>query len=129
MKYLIFCLCISLITTFSSCSKEESFKTITPESIAFVHEDGSPIAQNECINPSTNYALLIKTNSNGKGDFIATKILYTFNGVVSYITFSSDGQQLKGVKLIDGNNSAEIVDSDYKASLHFNSHENFELVP
>lgn len=129
MKYLIFSFFIALITAFSSCSSEENFKTITPKSIAFVHEDGSPIAQNECINPNTNYALLIKTNSNGKGAFKATKIMYTINGILNIMTFSSDGQQLKGIKLIDGYNIAEIVESDYKASLYFNSHDNFELVP
>jgi hypothetical protein len=33
----------------------------------FVHEDGAALLQGECINPNTNYAVLIKTNSEGSG--------------------------------------------------------------
>jgi hypothetical protein len=129
MKYVTFSFLIALITAFSSCSNVDDYKTITPASIAFVHEDGSPIAQNECINPTTNYALLIKTNSNGKGAFKATTIEYTVNGTPNVITFSTAEQKLIGVKLNAGYNIAEIVKSDYRAILYFNSHENFELVP
>jgi hypothetical protein len=130
MKCLTFSFLIALITVFSSCSSsnEDNFMTITP-SIAFVHEDGSPVAQNECINPTTNYALLIKANANGKGNFKATTIEYTLNGTPNVITFYDDKQQLIGIKLNAGYNIAEIVKSDYKAILYFNSHENFELVP
>ncbi len=129
MKNVTFSFLIVLMTAFSSCSKDDDFKTITPASINFVHEDGSPIAQNECINPTTNYALLIKANANGKGAFKATTIEYTLNGTTNVITFSNDKQQLIGVKLNAGYNIAEIVKSDYRAILYFNSHENFELVP
>lgn len=129
MKCITLSFFITLITVFSSCSSAENFKTISPAGIAFVHEDGSPIANNECINPNTNYAILIKTNSNGSGAFNSTKIMYTVNSILYITSFSSDGQQLKGIKLIDGSNVAEIVDSNYKASLYYNSHDNFELVP
>ena len=129
MKNVTFSFLIVLMTAISSCSKDDDFKIITPASINFVHEDGSPIAQNECINPTTKYALLIKTNSSGKGAFKATTIEYTLNGTPNVITFSNDKQQLIGVKLIAGYNIAEIVKSDYRAILYFNSHENFELVP
>lgn len=129
MKNVTFSFLIVIMTTFSSCSNDDDFKTITPASINFVHEDGSLIAQNECINPTTNYALLIKTNSSGKGAFKATTIEYTLNGTPSVITFSNDEQQLIGVQLNAGYNIAEIVKSDYRAILYFNSHENFELVP
>jgi hypothetical protein len=128
MKYLTFSFLIALITAFSSCSNEENFKTITPESIAFVHEDGSPIAQNECINPNTNYALLIKTSSVGTGVFKSTKVEYTLNGLPYIMTFSNDGPQLNRIKLIDGNNKAEIVGSSYKAYIYIDPHNNFELV-
>ena len=129
MKYITFSFLIVLMTAFSSCSNDDDFKTITPASINFVHEDGSPIAQNECINPTTNYALLIKTNSSGKGAFKAITIEYTLNGTPNVITFSNDKQQLIGVKLIAGYNIAEIGKSDYRAILYFHSHETFELVP
>lgn len=129
MKNVTFSFLIAIMTAFSSCSNDDDFKTITPASINFVHQDGSPIAQNECINPTTNYALLIKTTSTGKGAFKATTIEYTFNGTPNVIAFSSDEPQLIGVQLNAGYNIAEIVKSDYRAILYFNSHENFELVP
>lgn len=129
MKHIKLSFLIAVLIAFSSCSKDDDFKTITSESIAFVHEDGSPIAKNECINPSTKYAIAINTNSIGKGAFQDTKILYTLNGFLDIMTFTKDGQQLKVIQLIDGNNVAEIVDSNFKASLYFNSHDNFELVP
>lgn len=129
MKFVTFSFLMALMTAFLSCSKEDDFSTITPASINFVHEDGSPIAQNECINPTTKYALLIKTNSSGKGAFKATTIEYTLNGTPNVITISSDEPQLIGVQLNAGYNIAEIAKSDYRAILYFNSHENFELVP
>lgn len=129
MKCITLSFFIAFITVLSSCSSADNFKTIIPAGIAFVHEDGSPIANNECINPNTNYAVLIKTKSNGTGTFNSTKIMYTINSLLYITTFSIDGQQIKGIKLIDGSNVAEIVDSNYKASLYYNSHDNFELVP
>jgi hypothetical protein len=54
--------------------KETEFKTIAP--YAFVHEDGSALLQGECINPNANYAVLIKTNSEGSGIFKSTKVEY-----------------------------------------------------
>jgi len=129
MKNVTFSFLIVLLTSLSSCSKDDDFKTITPASINFVHEDGSPIAQNECINPTTNYALLIKTNISGKGVFKEITIEYTLNGTPNIITLSNDKQQLIAVKLKAGYNIAEIIKTDYRAILYFNSHENFELVP
>ena len=73
-------------------------------------------------------ALLIKTNSSGKGVFKATTIEYTLNGTPNVITFTDEKQHLIGVQLSAGYNIAEIVNSDYRAILYFNSHENFELV-
>jgi len=129
MKNVIFSFLIVLMMSLISCSKDDDLKIITPASINFVHEDGSQVAQNECINPTTKYALLIKTNSSGKGAFKATTIEYTLNGTPNVITFLNDKQQLIGVKLNAGYNIAEIIKSDYRAILYFNSHENFELVP
>lgn len=129
MKNITFSFLLVVMTAISSCSNNDDLKTITPASINFVHQDGSPIAANECINPTTNYALLIKTNSSGKGAFQATTMEYTFNGTPYVITLSNDEPQLIGIKLNAGYNIAEIVKSDYRAILYFNSHDNFELVP
>lgn len=128
MKHKTYTILIAFIIVLSSCSKDEQFKTIAPASIAFVHEDGSALLQGECINPNTNYAVLIKTNSEGSGIFKSTKVEYTLNGVPYIMSFMSDGQQLNPIKLIDGQNKAEIVGSSYKAYIYFNTHENFELV-
>lgn len=128
MKYKLYKVLIAFIIVISSCSKDEQFKTITATSIDFVHEDGSVIEQNECINPNTNYAIIIKTNSTGDGVFKATKVEYTLNGVPYIMTFMSDGKQLNPIKLIDGYNQAEIIGTSYKAYIYFNTHNNFELV-
>ena len=128
MKYKSFSIIIIFIIVLSSCSNDEEFKTIAPASIAFVHEDGSALLQGECINPNTNYALLVKTNSEGSGIFKATTIEYTLNGVPFIMSFMSDGEQLNPIKLVDGQNKAQIVGTPYKAYLSFNTHDNFELV-
>jgi len=128
MKHTLFSVFIVFILVLSACSKDEQFKTITPANLSFVHEDGSPILQGECINPNTNYALLIKTNSEGNGIFRSTKVEYTLNGVPYVMSFMSDGEQLNPIKLIDGYNKAEIVGTSYKAYIYFNTHNNFELV-
>jgi hypothetical protein len=128
MKQKSYSVLIAFIIVLSSCSKEDEFKTIAPASIAFVHADGSALLQGECINPKTNYAVLIKTNSEGSGIFKSTKVEYTLNGVPFIMSFMSDGQQLNPIKLIDGENKAEIVGTTYKAYLSLNTNTNFELV-
>jgi hypothetical protein len=127
-KYKSFSILIGLVIVLSSCSKEDEFKIIAPSSIAFVHEDGSALSEGECINPNTNYAVLVKTSSEGSGIFEATTIEYTLNGVPFIMSFMSDGEQLNPIKLIDGQNKAQIVGTPYKAYLSFNTHDNFELV-
>jgi hypothetical protein len=128
MQYKSFNIIITIIILFSSCTKEDEFKTISPTNISFVHEDGSAILQNECIKSNINYAVLIKTTSEGIGVFKTTKVEYTINGVPYIMSFSSDGNQLNKIKLVDGINQAEIVGSYYNASLYFGTHDNFELV-
>lgn len=128
MKHKSFSILIAFIIMLSSCSKEDGFKTIVPASISFVHEDGSAILQGECINPNTNYVVLIKTNSEGSGVFKSTKIEYTLNGVPFIMSFMSDGQQLNPIKLINGENKAEIIGTPFKAYLSLNVNTNFELV-
>lgn len=128
MSYQSFIIIITFIIALTSCSKEEQFKTISVASINFVHEDGSPLALNECINPNTNYAIQIKTNAVGDGIFKTTKVEYTVNGIPYIMSFISDGKQLNPIKLINGYNKAEIVGTSYEAYIYFNSHSNFELV-
>lgn len=128
MKQKLYNILIAFIIVLSSCSKEEEFKTIAPTSIAFVHADGSALQLNECINPNTNYAVLIKTNAAGTGDFKSTKVEYTLNGVPHIMSFVRDGEQYNAIKLVGGTNKAEVVGTPYKAYLHFTTNTNFELV-
>lgn len=128
MKNKLFKVTILFLIILTSCSKDEEFKTISPSSISFVHQDGSPILQGECINPNTNYAILIKTNATGDGDFRNTKIEYTLNGVPLVMSFNKDGEQLNPIKLVDGNNTAEIIGGGFKINLYYNTHNNYELV-
>lgn len=128
MKHIIYSLFTLFILVLSSCSNEEQFQTIVPASISFVHEDGSALLQGECINPTTNYAILIKTNSEGNGVFIPTQIEYTLNGVLYVMSFISDGEKSNTIQLISGQNKAEIVGTSLSAFIYFNTHDNFELV-
>ena len=128
MKQKLYSVLIAFIIVLSSCSKEDEFKTIAPTSIAFVHADGSALELNECINPNTNYAVLIKTNAAGTGVFKSTKVEYTLNGVPHIMSFVRDGEQLNAIKLIGGTNTAEVVGTPFKAYLYFNTDTNFELV-
>jgi hypothetical protein len=79
MKQKSYSVLIAFIIVLSSCSNTDEFKTIAPASIAFVHADGSALLQGECINPKINYAVLIKTKSEGSGIFKSTKVEYTLN--------------------------------------------------
>lgn len=128
MKQKLYSVLIAFIIVLASCSKEDEFKTIAPTSIAFVHADGSALELNECINPNTNYAVLIKTNASGNGNFKSTKVEYTLNGVPHIMSFVRDGEQYNAIKLIGGTNTAEILGTQYKAYLYFNTNANFELV-
>lgn len=128
MKYKFFTILIAFSTVLSSCSKEEQFKTINATSIDFVHEDGTALELNECINPNTNYAIKIKTKSEGDGVFRRTTVEYTLNGVPFVMSFTSDGEQSNPIKLLEGYNKAEIVGTSFKTYIYFNTHNNYELV-
>jgi hypothetical protein len=128
MKYKSFTILIAFSIVLCSCSKEEQFKTINATSIDFVHEDGTALELNECINPNTNYAIKIKTNAAGDGIFKRTVVEYTLNGVPYVMSFTSDGEQSNPIKLLEGYNKAEIVGTSLKTYIYFNTHNNYELV-
>lgn len=143
-----FFILIALVFAFSSCSSDDdggdnqqnnggggennsSGKTIIPSGIAFVHADGSALAANECINSTTNYALLISSTSTGEGSFKPREVKYTLNGTQYVTTFSTDGNhQLTGITLVDGTNRVEIVGTNFAAEVHFAAPDtSFTLVP
>jgi hypothetical protein len=69
--------------------------------------------------------VLIKTNSEGRL-FKSTKVGVCLKCAFYYV-FMSDGVQLNPIKLIDGENKAEIVGTPIKPTF-FNTNDNFELV-
>lgn len=127
MKYKSVIILIFCTILFSSCT-EELFRETVPESVAFVHDDGTPISPNDCINPNGNYAILITATSIGDGSFQPTAIEYSLNGVPYVVTFIKDEDRITPIKLRDGFNKVEIVGTAFTKSLYFDSHTTFELV-
>jgi hypothetical protein len=128
MKFKSYIIAIAFILSLG-CSKEEEIKIIFPIKIAFVHADGSAILTSECINPNGNYAILIQTNSEGNGvSSKSIKIDYSVNGVLYNMTFVDKGKQLNPIKLVNGLNVAQILNSTYKNEIRCTSQGEFELV-
>lgn len=128
MKLKIYHFAIALFFVFSGCSKDEEFSTIRPIDIAFVHADGTEIAVGECINPFENYAILIRTKSDGNGSVKASVIEYTVNGLSHSMTFMNEGTQINKITLGEGLNTAKIVGDSLVATLNYASQIEFELV-
>lgn len=127
MRFKSYIIAIAFILSLS-CSKDEEIKVIFPVKIAFVHADGSGIVVGECINPNGNYAILIQTNSEGNGvSSKSIKIDYSVNGVLYNMTFIDKGNQLNPIKLVNGLNVAQILNSTYKNEIRCISQGEFEL--
>ena len=128
MKLKVYTFFLVFLVVFVSCSKDEDFKTISPANISFVHQDGTEISINECINPNGKYAVKIKTTSQGSGKYKVISVDYTVNGFLKTMTFLKEGTQLNPVTLIDGLNTAQIVESGYSSNIYFTAQGEFELV-
>ncbi|MFH6951050.1 hypothetical protein ACHRV6_21335 [Flavobacterium sp. FlaQc-51] len=118
-------LLLVMIVSFS-CSDHESEITIVPLSISFVHADGSKITENECISPNVKYGIKIETNYVDQNR--PFRVDYSVNGVVYTMTFTVKTSQVNPITLINGNNEAQIVGSNYKAVLKYVDQGDFELV-
>jgi len=118
-------LLLVMIVSFS-CSDHESEITIVPLSISFVHADGSKITENECISPNVKYGIKIETNYVDQNR--PFRVDYSVNGVVYTMTFTVKTSQVNPITLINGNNAAQIVGSNYKAVLKYVDQGDFELV-
>jgi len=118
-------LLLVMIVSFS-CSDHESEITIVPLSISFVHADGSKITENECISPNVKYGIKIETNYVDQNR--PFRVDYSVNGVVYTMTFTVKTSQVNPITLINGNNAAQIVGSNYKAVLKYIDQGDFELV-
>ncbi|OXB00845.1 hypothetical protein B0A72_18915 [Flavobacterium pectinovorum] len=110
---------------FFGCSDQDEI-TISPQSISFVHADGSKIAENECISPNVKYGIKIETNYVDQNR--PFRVDYSVNGVVYTMTFTVKTSQVNPITLINGNNDAQIVGSNYKAVLKYVDQGDFELV-
>ncbi|MCP2029851.1 hypothetical protein L1276_005045 [Flavobacterium sp. HSC-32F16] len=110
---------------FLSCSEREE-TTIYSKSISFVHADGSIISENECISPNVKYGIKIETN------FVDVnrpfRVDYSVNGVAYTMTFTTVNSQVNPVTLVNGDNAAQIIGSNYKAVLKYVDQGDFELV-
>jgi len=128
MKIKLYSIVITLVLVFSSCSKKEEFTIISPANISFVHEDGSKIAIDECINPDGKYAVKIETTSKGSGKYKVVRVDYTINGDLYTMTFLKEGAQINPVTLIDGLNTVQIVESGFTSNINFVKQDDFQLV-
>lgn len=128
MKIIIDSILIALLVAFVGCSKEEDFTIISPENISFIHENGTDISINECINPDGKYAVKIETISEGSGKYKVISVDYTVNGVLKTMTFLKEGAQIDPVTLIDGMNTIQIVESGYTSNIYYVKQDDFELV-
>lgn len=117
-----------LLIMLLGCSKEEEFTIISPADISFVHEDGSDISINECINPSGKYAVKIRTTAEGNGKYKVINVDYTINGTLHSMTFLSEGSQIIPVNLIDGKNTAQVTGSSLTSNIFYVAQGDFELV-
>lgn len=110
---------------FFSCSESEE-TAIYSKSISFVHADGTKLAENECISPNVKYGIKIETN------FVDInrpfRVDYSVNGTTYTMTFTTSTSQTNPITLVNGNNTAQIVGSNYKAVLKYVDQGDFELI-
>ncbi len=110
---------------FLACSEHEETPIYT-KGISFVHADGSKISENECISPNTKYGIKIETN------FVDInrpfRVDYSVNGVVYTMTFTTATSQVNPITLANGDNTAQVVGSNYKAILKYIDQGDFQLV-
>ncbi|SHN19466.1 hypothetical protein [Flavobacterium pectinovorum] len=125
MKIKQYSILILVMIVFFGCSDQDEI-TISPQSISFVHADGSKIAENECISPNVKYGIKIETNYVDQNR--PFRVDYSVNGVVYTMTFTVKTSQVNPITLINGNNDAQIVGSNYKAVLKYVDQGDFELV-
>ena len=127
MKIKQYCILIVIVMFFFGCSSDDDHTPVPPK-ISFVHADGSKIADNECISPSVKYAIKIEINSIYNKKAKPVRIDYSVNGVLYTMTFSNNGSQINPITLVDGNNMAQIVGSEYKVNLKYIDQGDFKLV-
>ncbi|MCM0667355.1 hypothetical protein [Flavobacterium tyrosinilyticum] len=108
-----------------SCSEHEETPIYT-KGISFVHADGTKLSENECISPNVKYGIRIETNFvDINRPFIVD---YSVNGTVYTMTFTTSTSLTNPVVLANGNNTAQIIGSNYKAVLKYVDQGDYELV-
>ncbi|MBF4518999.1 hypothetical protein IRZ71_21805 [Flavobacterium sp. ANB] len=126
MKIKQYSILIAVMIVFFGCSHYEDEIVISPQSISFVHADGSKIAENECISPNVKYGIKIETNYVDVNR--PFRVDYSVNGVVYTMTFTVNTSQINPITLTNGDNSAQIIGSNYKAVIKYVEQGDFELV-
>lgn len=128
MKNRILLIAIIFLVFVSSCGKNTVDIDITPTLIAFVHYNGISISNGECIISSEGYAIEIKTEPEGIGEYIPIEINYIVNGLLYSMSFERDGSQIIPITLKEGLNTAHIVGSELKSEIYYVAQDDFVLV-
>ncbi len=113
-----------------SCSKDEDTPVafLKASTIAFVNQDGSAIATDQCVDPSLGYAVGITAKKEDGTDAKETKIQFVINGVINSIIFEKEGYQWVNLRLKEGLNNVQIMNNEYIATMTIPVQDDFELV-
>lgn len=111
---------------FLGCSDHEEPINIYPQSISFVHADGSKISESECISPNVKYAIKIETNHVDINR--PFRVDYSVNGVVYTMTFALNISEINPITLVNGTNTAQIIGSNHTTVLNYVDQGDFQLV-
>jgi hypothetical protein len=126
IKYITLLLIPAIIL---SCSKEDEFSTVAAVDIAFVHRDGTAILDGECINPGEQYAVEITTTAEGNGKFKTNEVVgYVINNIVQSIIFTEAGSKIVPAVLVNGINTAQLLESGKESTISNMVQGDFELL-
>ena len=141
MKTRFYYIIFTFILLIISCSKsDDSNDTTTPVieskviesfdpiSISFMHEDGTSISSDDCINPNIAYAIQIEATKNSQGNTQISKVDYTINGALFSMSFSQAGIKSNPISLVNGKNIAELVTTAISTEVTYIVQGDFQLV-
>lgn len=124
MKITTYSAIILFVALFVSCSKDSVLQVADPE-IAFVYEDGREIADGECANSASRFALKVTLSGQNNNPTI---ISYTLNNIVYRVTFTNTTVVRIPLTLIEGENTAQLIGSDVVRKITLVSQEGFQLI-
>lgn len=97
--------------------------------IRFVHEDGTEILPDECIDPNITYGVAIELRLHQFPSRATKPIEYTVNGALYNMTFRRNGIQVNPIRLEFNQNIAQLVATGrYSDIIYITDQGDFELV-